>query len=675
MVSPRVSPSGETIDRYSVRPGAAPGAPLTGLAPEDVVLVPPPEITVRIRPAQSPLQAGFALARQLLGQGRTVRLIAEGATVPAGWPGWVRQEPRLLVTELGAYRSPALISWSQGLRAAVEQWLETTFAGALPPGLPAADVFYSVACDRLFQRLFNVARFLEGLVQHHGSARFHCADPTWVGLAALQRAVAGSGGTVSRAPPRQVDDRWRQELMGAVHLAVIRSALGQLRAYQRSTSARRWLREQARLPANGPDLWLAVAPCWGARANQHVVETVGLPALRRGLRVGVLLTTSLDGGPEGRAAKAPAGFWPVLGDILPPAQDVGVAQAVFPDDRDDLVATLCEAGRAAVDIARRIGARDPVLRLDELELDLRDHLPGLARLLGTDLMLALTTGRATQAVISRSPGQVPVIFSMLNLVESAAPGAWLRRAGLITVDFVHGTGADLWHGASETRASYRAVWTAADAETVKGMGQRPVVTGIPRLSAPSPPRAGRPSRILVLSNYVHDGWEPADYPLRFHQAELLRAVQLVRARFGERFEYRWRPHPADNPAEVAEGLRQSPGLARSPSPSLEEDLAWSDIIIASNSSSSIEALLWGRPIFLHLSPSQRFLPEVLAFAEERRFFHAGDLPDKLAACLALLDRGDPLALAPEISARAALHGPDAPAPLPVLDTMIALGPC
>jgi hypothetical protein len=666
----------DAVVRYSLRPGAPDRA--HEIEPTDIVVVPPPDVMCQRARSELPIQRGLALARRLLAEGRRVRLIAEGATLESLRPGWTPYEAGLLLTELGAYRASDSKRWSQPLRRAIEDWLETVFSGALPEGLSAANVFYSVACSRLFQPLFEVARFLDGIVERHPTARFHCADPDWVGLPALRsRAAAARGGTLP--PPHPPDLGWPVALRSLVAASVVRTSLGQLRAYHRSRAARRWLADRRRAHAakggQPPEVWLAVVPCWGERANRHVLDTVATPSFERGLRVGLLVTTSLEGGPDGRPEGEAADMWPVLREVLPPAREVVVEQAVLPESLTALTSALSRARRAAMVAAGRIAARDPVLDLSGLPLDLRAQRSGLAKLLGTDLIVALTTGRATEDALARHRGSAPVVFSALGFVESAGPSAWCQRAHLPTVDFVHGTGNDTWHGAAETRATCRAVWSRGDAETVNSLDQRAIITGVPRTGVPKPPRTGPPQRVLVLSNYVHESWAGSGYPLRFHQAELLRAVQLVRARFGPRFQYRWRPHPSDNETDIAVGLRQSPGVVRSTEPTLSADLAWSDLVISSNSSSSIEALLWGRPVFLHTSPLHRFLPEARAFAEERRFFRAAELPEPFAACVGLMDAGDPAALAPEVRAREALHGPDGFDAGRVLDALLALGPC
>jgi hypothetical protein len=664
----------QAVRRYSVRPAAR--ARVDELDPDDVVLVPPPNVAAVIAHPRSALVDGFALARRLLEQGRTVRLIGEGATLAAGWPGWIGHAEGLVLTELGAYRDRESRGYSQSLREGIERWLDDTFAGVLPDGLSPSTVFYSVACARLFQPLYNAAPFIDGLIARHAGARLVCADPDWVGLAAIARRRANASG--SPAEHRAGRGRpWGARLWAAVTRSVVRSAAGQLRAHYLTAKARSWLRVNrvAGDRSGGPDLWLGVVPCWGERANQHVLESVAEPAFERGLRIGILMTTSLDGGAGSKKGDGAADLWPVLAPVLPPARDVTVEQVVLPESLAELRSVLAGAASGAARVADRLARQGPHLDIAGFPIDLSVHLSSLARLVGTDLMVALATGKATEAVLARHKRAVPVVFSALGFVESAAPNAWLRHAGLPTVDFVHGTGADTWQGAAETRAAGRAVWTRGDAETVGALGQRAIVIGVPRLDPPRPLAPGPPRRVIVLSNYVHESWRSADYPLRIHQAELLRAIQLLRARFAERFEYRWRPHPSDNSALVEAGLRVTEGLVLSADRSLAEDLEWSDIVISSNSSSSIEALLWGRPVFLHASPAQRFLPEVRAFAEQRRFFYAHELPDLFQTCVAAMDAGDSRALDLDTRARNTLHGPEQPTPAQVLNALQTLGPC
>jgi hypothetical protein len=118
---------------------------------------------------------------------------------------------------------------------------------------------------------------------------------------------------------------------------------------------------------------------------------------------------------------------------------------------------------------------------------------------------------------------------------------------------------------------------------------------------------------------------------------------------------RWRPHPADAPDAVARALARIPPVELSQGRPLAEDLDWCDVLVTSQSTALIEAILVGVPSFVHVTPE--YERELGWVAPERAFFHAEDLVPRFARWMAALESGDPLANDADARARHALFGP------------------
>ena len=122
---------------------------------------------------------------------------------------------------------------------------------------------------------------------------------------------------------------------------------------------------------------------------------------------------------------------------------------------------------------------------------------------------------------------------------------------------------------------------------------------------------------------------------------------------GPRAHFKWRPHPAEHLPTVARIC--PPHLERSVASSFEDDLAWSDIVVANQSTTVVEAVLADRVLFLHVLPVYEDGPNAMAVAPERRFLHAVDVVDRLSKCILAIDRdGIAALLEPEREARPCL---------------------
>jgi hypothetical protein len=153
---------------------------------------------------------------------------------------------------------------------------------------------------------------------------------------------------------------------------------------------------------------------------------------------------------------------------------------------------------------------------------------------------------------------------------------------------------------------------------------------------------------------------------RAFQAELLAVAPLLQALEVEGMELRWRPHPADNDALVAQELAQHSGLQLSRDVTLEEDAAWADVIVSSVSTAVIEVLFAGVPVFVHALPEYWEIPATSFIDRSRLFFHADDGARAVASWLRQF-RLDPAAgLNEERRAMTALFG-ESRTPIPVTD--------
>lgn len=654
------------LERYSRRPGGA-GAGLAQ-ADERVVLVPPRAVGETFQGHRAPLGLGFERARTLLAQGHRVRLVAHGATIRGAWPEWAASCGRLTLTELGAYRMGNPSDETRPLAADVRAWLDRLFEGTVE-GIGGGSIFYASAAGRFLQVLFEAVPYVHGLAEAHPRARFDCVDTDWVGLRLLERRIEPQGGWLGRRLAL-ASAAW--PLKVAIHFAYrfVRAAAGQVRNFLRSAPSRRRLAKlRARKPAQDPSVWLGMVPDW-KRINRHVVDGVAVPALERGDRLGVLLCTTLLPGErfdhalgERRGSK----LWPALDLLGESADDIAVDQVVGPEHWGGLIRVLLRgAGRSAA-IALRLARSSPLLSSGSLQLDLSPHLPAVAALGTTDVLQALAAADAVGAAQRRHDfSGAAVVFAALNLVETTTVDQLLQQAGGTTVDFVHGAGGDNWYGMTETTASYRAVWTRTDAETCRKLGARPLFVRLPGARHLSSQGAAGIRKVLLLTNYVHVDTAAAGFPLEPFQIELLEAVTLLASTFPELREFRWRPHPSDDRTIIKRAARLILGLDLSLDQPIGRDLDWADIVVTSPSSTVPQALLAGRPVFVHVTPALLSLTDIQAVHPDRCFFYADELAALIQRFLAAVAQDAGRALAPERETFAALFGdsPDELADLP-----------
>jgi hypothetical protein len=282
-------------------------------------------------------------------------------------------------------------------------------------------------------------------------------------------------------------------------------------------------------------------------------------------------------------------------------------------------------------------------------------------LLSHDVMSATLAARAAREAGAAFAPHSQIVFSAANLPIQAAPERVLDRLGIATAEYMHGLGADAWHGMAESHVGTRFVWTETDAAGLRPTGQKTVVAGLPA----APPRVGALGHrdILILTSYFHrDIVVPHGGTKRApQQRELLAIPERLRAALPDwLLEFRWRPHPAEMPDLVARAYADLEDVELSQGRQLEDDLAWADLIVSVHSSAVAQAMFVGLPVFVHLRPEMVDSPFTAYVSESRAFQSADEAVARIVPCLCALAERDPKVLAPEYQAQRALAGGPTP---------------
>ncbi len=620
----------------------------------DIVIVPP----------GGELAAGFVLAETLLCEERCVRIIGDGVTFERNWPAQARSRPNLSLTELGAYRSGDVIPPTRAVQSEISRWLDDLVPCRIAGRAPG-HFLWGAALQRVFHSNVELAAWLAGVVRSHRAARYHVALVGWIGIQQLRRSAHAAGGTVvdlnTPAPRGTRGLTWRLRVL-AVGAAMLGAAVvHHVRRYGDERRSRARLLQLRSTPKADPRLWLTLSPDW-PRINRHMIEAVAKPAFARGEAIGVLLFGRLAAGARVESnmrARTGSELWPALGPILQhldrcPIEPNGSAASLA-----ELFRVLARGSGISIRALWRLARQARWTDRDALQVDLGTAGRELLKLVTQDVMLALVAERATRAAVTRHDfrDRSVVLPGLVLAPAEIVCDAVLQQAGATTIDYLHGSTGTAWlsHAYLHT-SSLRCVWTEADAGANRELGCETVVAGMPSTVKPTS-RRERATRILLLSNFVHrDSTVHGKFPLRVFQPELLAVVPQIREDFGERFHFRWRPHPADNDALLAESVATVPGVDLSRGRELAEDCAWADIIIGSLSSAITDALMAEAPTFVFVLPHLAQTPDVHCFAAERRFFYARELREPFRQCIAQLDAGDSAALEPERRARAAMFG-------------------
>jgi hypothetical protein len=617
--------------------------------PTDVVFV----------PKGIDIKQGFKYARTLLQKDCSVRIVGSGVTLSKNWPHWVATQPNLLLTEL-ADRPIELLQEFLPLRAGIDGWLDTIFAEVIG-GFRGSQIFYGEAAIRLFSPILEPFAALANLTKQSGPVRYHCVDERWCGLEMLQNLAEQNNGLLVAATRRK-SVLWPILLLVTGLVAFTGVTLDQLRIYVKEASARAELR---RLRSHSyatfvPRFWVVLLPDW-IRINLHVLKSIVEPALQSGERLGILLTGTLQSGARvdsNLRARTGSELWAGLGLLRHRIDECKVDQVISPESIGSLLRICVQAFRQSICLLVRLAGRSSRIRSGALHFDLAKHKWQLAKLITKDVWTAIAAEKASHAAIQRhSFAGTKVVLVSACSSSLAVADLNLQNAGATTVDFAHGSPVS-WLSDTPSVSTLKCVWTRADAAPVAFFGQSAIVAGMPRTVTKNfRPPGYEAMNILIASNYATvDSLIGSTLPSLAFQEELMAVVRLIRDGFGQRFQFRWRPHPADMAWAVRATLNEYPNVDLSPGCSLGEDAAWADIVITSSSSIVPQFLLAGVPIFLHVRPGLLHAPEVEYFASERKFFHASELQQPFAQCIAALDSGDPLALEAEKRTRESFFG-------------------
>ena len=390
-----------------------------------------------------------------------------------------------------------------------------------------------------------------------------------------------------------------------------------------------------------------------------VIDAFAIPETEQGGNLGVLLIGTLAPyrrDEERQRTHHKSELWPGLGRLRDRLSQCRVEQAVMPE-RTTSLARAITVGlfRSSMAIWRLSSAPEVALR----SLRFTPRATDLLKWATLDVLRATLAGEAARALVKRvSMSGATVIGVTTNSGTWTPVDLALQKSGAVTVDYLHGANID-WNMASESESSARVVWVIPDAAIP---GARKLIAGMP-VRARLLPRTVPAHRMLLLTNYVHrdsdaDSLPGATrFPAQLFQAEMLELVSLLRAAGHRHLTFRWRPHPADNEKAIRTDHARLVNVALSRDRPLEEDVAWADVVISSNSTTVIETLFAGVPIFVHLLPEQWDIPALSFLAPERLFFHAEDGAQRIGMWLTRYGATPADGLEPERLARLALFGP------------------
>jgi hypothetical protein len=615
------------------------------------------------------LPSGFLAARPELGQGDLVRLIGRGVTVRRHWPDWVHHADALVLTELDAYLPRDRAACLLPLRTNGKRWLSEVFRQSLDI-TPVERVFWASFANRLLLPAFAALPLALGVAHHHGAHSIRCVTPDWPGTTALRALLHGNGELLTSDPAPLPRWRWSVKVAAWMGTAVVVAAVFRWWEYLRQREARARLGALRRDSRHDPSLWIGVLGHW-PRASRHVVTAVSEATRARGELLGVILQDSLRPGHQevSPSSGAPAGFFPTLDE--PSLRDLigAVDQCASSESIPQLATMTVDYLRRGLTIALRLVRMGPWVDLGPVRLKLDRFMPALVKLGSIDVLRALEAERAGQALTRRHRLEgKKIVWAHASLANLAGPDVIAQMAGATTYELVHGAFADrvdvLTYAASTS--SVRLVWSEAEARFLSPVAAPQQCLGgfvptPPNLSRPETGHRG-PIRILATTNYGHGyGTQQRDRPaLDVYEVAFFEALAAALQAARTPVEVRWRPHPDDDRNQVDHTLRAFAALEMSLSfqrRSLEEDLAWGQLIVTSWSSSVLQALSLAVPIFVHEIPLYESTGVMASIDPGRRFETTSDLVERLVPCLRRIPSTDPDLLAPEERLRREFFGP------------------
>lgn len=615
---------------------------------EVIIVCAPPSVGSADAGAHSSLETGFKKAYSIASAGRSVRLVAHGCTLPLSQPGWVKAQTNLSLCELGQYRLGDPIQQTRELSSSIRYWLDSIFAPAAGRR-QASRIFYGSLAGRVLQPLFDAIPYAHGLAAAYPGGNFIITDNAWPGTHILQSLIEPTGGRVISPLPQRVRG-WRLRFTIAFLFTFLRAITGQLKNYALSKKARVFLTKHSSGDKPKPKIWLALVPNW-ERVNRHVIDRIALPLLERKIPFGIVCITTLAMGERTQARKEQRPTsdlpWPVLDDLKPHIKQIPLEQLVRPYSPLRFLSALCIGCVASFRIGWRLFWHGPSLAFGPYRAELDMHCRPISALATVDVLPVAMAKEALSELSERTSFTgCKVVFSSVGVADSAAADHALRQSGATTINFVHGALGDGWYGQTENCSDYMMVWTHTDVANGVSQGASTLFSP-PDLTFVSRKDSRTASNILFLTNYLHNDWTAAHYPLEPFLLEMLRSQKLIEQEHPGLFRFRWRPHPSDVKPEIERVASQYPAFELSQQKSLDEDLLWADIVITSPSTAILNALAADLPVFVHCPPAQRNLSEMRALAGERKFYYATELTSSFSDLVNALSEDRAAAIAPD----------------------------
>jgi hypothetical protein len=606
------------------------------------------------------LEEAFRIAKGRLDAGDVVRVIAPGITLRRTWPSWVPGAKNLTLTEWGAFQATSEFASTRTLQNDLEGWVRAMFGGRFGADRPER-VFFIAACQRFFGRVVKAYPSARSIADTFPGSTAYCVGDGMCPIL-LAQFLERTGGHVEAPRPNPRRALWRARVLTQGAMAVAFSAGRMTAQYVGGEPTRRAIRaHRGRGPRKLPTTWVGLLPDW-QRMNHHLLAGLALPETEGGGSLGVLLVGTLA--PYERNEANPnrqdkGELWPGLGKLRERLSQCVIEQAVMPERPFAFAAaTLRGASRSARVLWRVSGSAEISLTSATFSPPISDVI----RWATIDVLRATLAEAAVKELLERvSMRGTTVLFVGGNNVAWAPVDRALRGAGVTTVDHSHGWGGDSWSAAYGSEAAVRLVWARPDIESAAGTGPRIVVAAMPARPQ-RPPRTHRARRVLLMTNYTYwasalDGF-PGTLPFRVFQSEVVDVLARLRKERGEGVELRWRPHPSDDEAAVREDLARAEGVVLSRGTPLDDDLAWADVIIATMSTTALEAMLGGTPVFVHALPDVWGLPATSFVAPDRIFFHAEDGARLVGTWLDRYAEAPSNGLAAEARALVTLFGPE-----------------
>lgn len=484
----------------------------------------------------------------------------------------------------------------------VTRWLDQMFPGTVA-GIPLSRIFWTnvFRSGGLFYRNNEVALTERLLAQVNPSSLDVLGEPPY--CCQLLPDEARRRGIPVRAPdelPRRVADVW--QLLRGVGRATALVARNLVRLPIDVRNRRNADRQLASiLPPHQPPtrLWLALCAMW-VQPVRHMLNSIVASLEREGQPYSLLFHVNYGqgkGSTRDRNLDEKSLLDGQLGKLAPNQMGQIAGLSRWRDIPLVLVEWLSMSARCTVAVLRH--HRD--CRVGGVVASVRSDLPALLQCATTTLLRVLEIRTATARWIADHPEIHTVVLHLAHPSEYKMGDLMLQQAGINTIHYAHGymSEANLvttW----PLYSTYNVLWTEEQAALFRPLGwSRHCVGGyLPWARAATVPR-GQRLRILVGSAYPL-------VPFQMHNLKyarrLARALADLDAQLGDRVELRVRLHPLDDREAWRRHFAPGDSPPLSTNQALGDDLAWADVVLASVSSLTVEALLYEIPVLVHRGP-------------------------------------------------------------------------